>query len=88
MEIFVHSTTRNAPYVHTKLDSSLELCRAFPNDTTYENVLSWYEIKVGIRLYWKSYCPYFLNKFLSIFDDFKVSFWLGLRQTLTKFLFF
>ena len=27
---FVHSTTRNAPYVHKRLDSILELCRAFP----------------------------------------------------------
>ena len=26
---FVHSTTRNAPYVHPRLDSIFELCRAF-----------------------------------------------------------
>ena len=28
---FVHSTTRDAPYVHPRLDSILELCRRFPN---------------------------------------------------------
>ena len=27
---FVHSTTRNAPYVHPRLDSILKLCRTFP----------------------------------------------------------
>ena len=26
---FIHSTTRTAPYVHPRLDSILELCRAF-----------------------------------------------------------
>ena len=29
MELFVHSTTRNAPYVHQRLDSIVELWRAF-----------------------------------------------------------
>ena len=29
---FVHSTTRNAPYVHQRLDSIVELCRTFPID--------------------------------------------------------
>ena len=28
---FVHSTTRDAPYVHPRLDSILELWRTFPN---------------------------------------------------------
>ena len=27
---FEHSTTRNGPYVHLRLDSILELCRTFP----------------------------------------------------------
>ena len=27
---FVHSTTRNVPCVHLRLDSILELCRTFP----------------------------------------------------------
>ena len=29
---FVHSTTRNTPYVQMRLDSILELCQTFPND--------------------------------------------------------
>ena len=28
--LFIHSTTHNAPYVHPRLDSILELCPAFP----------------------------------------------------------
>ena len=28
VEVFVHSTTLNAPYEHARLDSILELCRA------------------------------------------------------------
>ena len=27
---FVHSTTYNAPYVHPRLDSILELCQTYP----------------------------------------------------------
>ena len=27
---FVHSTTRNAPYVHLRLDLILQLCKFFP----------------------------------------------------------
>ena len=33
---FVHSTMRNAPYVHPRLDSILELCRTFLNDVLVE----------------------------------------------------
>ena len=46
----VHSTTRNAPYVHPKLDSNLELCRTFPiawsSDmrSTVLNAFYWYQI--------------------------------------------
>ena len=29
---FAHSTTRNVPYIHPRLDSILELCRAFQID--------------------------------------------------------
>ena len=29
----VHSTTRNAPYIHPSHDSIFELWRTFPNDT-------------------------------------------------------
>ena len=32
LELFVHSTTRNVPYVHPRPDSILELCKTFPND--------------------------------------------------------
>ena len=30
MELFVHSTRPNAPYIHTRLDLILELRRGFP----------------------------------------------------------
>ena len=30
----VHSITRNAPYVHPRLDSLLDMCRAFPNESS------------------------------------------------------
>ena len=33
VSFFVHSTTRNARYVHLRLDSILELCRTFPKTT-------------------------------------------------------
>ena len=33
MELFIHSTTRNAPYVHARLDLILELCGTFPIGT-------------------------------------------------------
>ena len=35
----VHSTTRNAPYVHPRLVSILELCQTFPNGFTHVKVL-------------------------------------------------
>ena len=31
IELLVHSTPRNAPYIHPRLDSILELCPTFPN---------------------------------------------------------
>ena len=36
------STTRNAPYVHTRLDSILELCRTFPIEQTSSTTLLLY----------------------------------------------
>ena len=35
----VHSTTRNAPYIHTSHDSISELWRTFPNGIKNEEVI-------------------------------------------------
>ena len=38
---FIHSTTRNAPYVHLRLDSILELCRTFPINQNVDLYVKW-----------------------------------------------
>ena len=40
--VFVHSTTRNVPYIHQSLDSILELCRTFLIDEA---------LSPGMRIY-------------------------------------